>query len=123
MKKGKQLFQILLISMLSLVLAVTNIYSDKTLWIQAEELPELILYYDFDVSNSDSAEIRDVSGNGNTGYVKRLFGTVEGNYSIDNVNIYGKSAKALNLFGEETGTYLQLPEGILDNRNAVTISG
>ncbi len=124
MKKGKQLFQILLISMLSLVLAVTNIYSDKTLWIQAEELPEegLILYYDFDVSNSDSAEIRDVSGNGNTGYVKRLFGTVEGNYSIDNVNIYGKSAKALNLFGEETGTYLQLPEGILDNRNAVTIS-
>ena len=124
MKRGKQLFHILLVSVLSAALAVTVMISQRRLWIQAEEQPEdgLILYYNFDVQDSGSAEIRDISGNGNTGYVRRVSGTIEGNYSIDDVSIYGKSVKALSLLGEEAGTYLELPDGILDHRNAVTIS-
>ena len=91
---------------------------------QAAVEPEdgLILYYDFDLQNSYATEINDVSGNLNSGHLKRVSGSVEGSYSIDKVNIYGKQVKALTLPGGADGSYLQLPNGILNGKDAVTIS-
>lgn len=123
-KKRIQLFQILLLSVFSLILAINVVITVGTLYVQADELPdeELILYYDFNLQGDDPTEIKDVSGNGNTGYIRRLSGAVGGDYSIEDVSIYGKPWKALHLFGEESSNYLQLPEGVLDGRDAVTIS-
>mgnify|MGYP000158496501 CR=1 FL=1 len=83
----------------------------------------LILYYDFDMQNSYATEITDASGNGHTGTLKRAGGgSVEGTYKISTVNIYGNSVKALTLPGGEDGSYLQLPNAILNGNDAVTIS-
>lgn len=124
MKKKGQLFQKLLASILSLALVLTGVIPQGMSSVQAAEEKEdgLILYYDFDLQNSFSTEISDLSGNNNVGHLKRVGGTPEGNYTIDNANIYGRQVKALNLPGGENGTYLQLPDGVLKDCDAVTIS-
>lgn len=124
MRKRRQLFQKLLASILSLALVLTGAVPQGISSVQAAGEAEdgLILYYDFDLQNSFATEISDASGNGNAGQLKRIGGAPEGNYSIDEVSIYGKQVKALNLPGGEDGTYLQLPNGILKDSDAVTIS-
>lgn len=124
MRTKRQLFQKLLASILSLALVLTGVIPQGMSSVQAAEEKEdgLILYYDFDLQNSFSTVISDASGNNNAGQLKRIGGAPEGNYSIDDVNIYGKSVKALNLPGGEDGTYLQMPDGILKDCDAVTIS-
>lgn len=124
MRKKRQLFQKLLASILSLALVLTGVVPQGISSVQAAGEAEdgLILYYDFDLQNSFATEISDASGNGNAGQLKRIGGAPEGNYSIDDVSIYGKEVKALNLPGGEDGTYLQLPDGILKDSEAVTIS-
>lgn len=124
MKKRRQLFQKVLASILSLALVLTGAVPQGISSVQAAGEAEdgLILYYDFDLQNSFATEISDASGNGNAGQLKRIGGAPEGNYSIDDVSIYGKQVKALNLPGGEDGTYLQLPDGVLKDSDAVTIS-
>ena len=124
MRRGKQLIQKLLASILSLALVLTGVIPQGMSFVQAAGQTEdgLILYYDFDLQNSFATEINDVSGNLNSGHLKRVSGSVEGSYSIDNVNIYGKKVKALSLPGGADGSYLQLPKGILSDKDAVTIS-
>ncbi len=124
MRKKRQLFQKLLALILSLALVLTGAVPQGISSVQAAGEAEdgLILYYDFDLQNSFATEISDASGNGNAGQLKRIGGAPEGNYSIDNVSIYGKQVKALNLPGGEDGTYLQLPNGVLKDSDAVTIS-
>lgn len=124
MRRGKQFIQKLLASILSLALVLTGVIPQGMSFVQAAVQPEdgLILYYDFDLQNSYATEINDVSGNLNSGHLKRVSGSVEGSYSIDKVNIYGKQVKALTLPGGADGSYLQLPNGILEDKDAVTIS-
>ncbi len=125
MGKRRQLFQKLLAAFLSLALVLTGVIPQGMSTVQAEEEVKedgLILYYNFDLQNSFATEINDLSGNENAGHLKRVGGTPEGNYTIDNVNIYGKQVKALNLPGGDDGTYLQMPDGVLKDCDAVTIS-
>ena len=123
MGKGKQLFNKLLASILSLALMLTGVIPQGMSFVQAAGTEDgLILYYDFDLQNSFSTVINDVSGHENAGNMKRVTGAVEGNYSINDTNIYGKKVKALTLPGGEDGSYLQLPNGILNGSEAVTIS-
>lgn len=124
MRKRRQFFQKLLASILSLALVLTGMVPQGISSVQAagEKEDGLILYYDFDLQNSFATEISDASGNENAGQLKRIGGAPEGNYSIDEVSIYGKQVKALNLPGGDDGTYLQMPDGILKDCDAVTIS-
>ena len=89
MRRGKQLIQKLLASILSLALVLTGVIPQGMSFVQAAGQTEdgLILYYDFDLQNSFATEINDVSGNLNSGHLRRVSGSVEGSYSIDNVNI------------------------------------
>lgn len=124
MRKHKTLKQMLAL-VLSLVFVFTGLFPYGVTTVKADEAAEdgLILYYDFNLQNSFSTVISDVSGHQNAGQLKsNSGGSVEGTYTIDNVNIYGETKKALNLPGGESGPYLQLPDGILNGHEAVTIS-
>lgn len=124
MRKRRQLFNKLLASILSFALALTGIIPQGMSQVQAagETDDGLMLYYDFDLQNSFATEIPDASGNNNVGNIKRIGGSPEGNYQIIDTNIYGKKVKALSLPGGDDGTYLQMPNGILKDCDAVTIS-
>ena len=110
--------------MLSFVFVFTSLFPYGVVTAQAETTEDgLILYYDFNLQNSFSTMINDASGHENTGNLKRVGGaSVEGTYTIGDVNIYGKTVKALSLPGGADGSYLQLPAGILNGNDAVTIS-
>ena len=123
-RKRNKSFQKMIAYMLSFVFIFTSLFP-YGITAQAETVTEdgLILYYDFVLQNSYSTKISDASGNEHAGELKRVGGgSVEGNYSIIDTNIYGKSVKALSLPGGKDGSYLQLPDGILNGNEAVTIS-
>ena len=123
-RKRNKSFQKMIAYMLSFVFIFTSLFP-YGVTAQAETVTEdgLILYYDFVLQNSYSTKIPDASGNEHAGELKRVGGgSVEGNYSIIDTNIYGKSVKALSLPGGKDGSYLQLPDGILNGNEAVTIS-
>ena len=82
----------------------------------------LKLYYDFVLQNSFATEINDASGNMNSGQIARVNGKPEGNYEIHDVNLYGKEVKALKLPGGTDGTYLKLPDNVLNQSEDATIS-
>ena len=110
--------------LLAFVFVFTSVFPYGGVNVKADTTEDgLILYYDFDMQNSYATEITDASGNGHTGTLKRAGGgSVEGTYKISTVNIYGNSVKALTLPGGEDGSYLQLPNAILNGNDAVTIS-
>lgn len=110
--------------LLAFVFVFTSVFPYGGVNVKADTTENgLILYYDFDMQNSYATEITDASGNGHTGTLKRAGGgSVEGTYKISTVNIYGNSVKALTLPGGEDGSYLQLPNAILNGNDAVTIS-
>lgn len=110
--------------LLVLALVLTSVFPGGIRFVNAADAEDgLILYYDFVLQNSFATEIPDASGNQNVGALKSNgSGNVEGTYSINPVNIYGKTVKALKLTGGESGPYLQLPNGILYGNDAVTIS-
>lgn len=125
MRKRRQLFNKWLASFLSLALVLTGVIPQGMSQVQAagEKENGLILYYDFDIGENDRAtQVPDKSENGHVGNIKRVTGSPEGNYKIIDTNIYGKPVKALSLPGGEDGTYLQMPDGILKDCDAVTIS-
>ncbi|WP_138004243.1 LamG domain-containing protein, partial [Robinsoniella peoriensis] len=76
-----------------------------------------IVYYDF--QSYDSTIINDASGNGKAGVVRNYDA---GGFRIIDTNIYGKDIKALSLPGGSDGGYLELPVGLLDGEESVTIS-
>lgn len=76
-----------------------------------------IVYYDF--QSYDSTIINDASGNGKAGVVRNYDA---GGFQIIDTNIYGKDVKALSLPGGSDGGYLELPVGLLDGEESVTIS-
>ncbi len=107
--------------LLSLAMVLTGYLPGGVMKANAED--NLILYYNFNLQNSYATEIPDASGNQHVGSLKSNGGgSVEGTYSIDNVNIYGEEVKALHLTGGSSGPYLQMPDGILNGYDAVTIS-
>ncbi len=107
---------------LTLAVVFTGLFPFGVTNVSAAE-DDLILYYDFNLQNSYSTVITDASGHQNAGELKsNSGGKVEGTYTIDDVNIYGNTVKALNLPGGATGPYLQMPDGILADLDAVTIS-
>lgn len=124
MKRGKTFLKRGLAVVLSAAMVLTgNIsYNGNTAKAAGTE-DNLILYYDFNLQNSFSTVITDASGHQNAGELKSNgSGSVEGTYSIEEANIYGKTVKALKLTGGSEGPYLQMPDGILNGNNAVTIS-
>ncbi len=125
MRKKRQLFNKLLASFLSLALVLTGVIPQGMSQVEAagEKEDGLILYYDFDIGDNDRAtQVPDKSENGHVGNIKRVSGSPEGNYKIIDTNIYGKPVKALSLPGGADGTYLQMPDGVLKDCDAVTIS-
>lgn len=124
MEKKQTFFKRGLALVLSLAMVLTGLFPNGITTAKAAEAEDgLILYYDFNLQNSFSTVITDASGNQNAGELKSNGGgSVEGTYTIDNVNIYGQTVKALKLTGGSAGPYLQLPEGILNGNEAVTIS-
>lgn len=76
-----------------------------------------IVYYNF--KEYDSTIINDASGNGKAGVVRNYDA---GGFQVVDANIYGKEVKALSLPGGEDGGYLELPVGILEGQDSVTIS-
>lgn len=123
MKKGKTLLKRVMALVLSAAMVITGQISYDSSTAQAADSEDnLIVYYDFNLQNSFSTVITDASGNQNTGELKNDGGSVEGTYSIEDANIYGKTVKALRLTGGEAGPYLQMPDGILNGKDAVTIS-
>lgn len=108
--------------LLSLAMVLTGQIPGSAITADAAE-DGLILYYDFNLQNSFSTVITDASGHQNAGQLKSNgSGSVEGTYSIEKANIYGKEVKALKLTGGDSGPYLQMPDGILNESEAVTIS-
>lgn len=88
-----------------------------------QEKNGLVLYYDFSQTESLLTGILDMSGNDNTGFIKRVGGeSPKEKYKIVNADIYGTTVKALSLPGGADGTYLQLPSGFIDGKEAVTVS-
>ncbi len=123
MNKGKTFLKRGLAFVLSAAMVLTGQISYDGMTAKAAGTEDdLILYYDFNLQNSFSTVITDASGNQHAGELKRDGGSVEGTYSIDEANIYGKTVKALKLTGGDGGPYLQMPDGILDGNDAVTIS-
>ena len=125
MKKQQKAVNRLLAFALTLAMVLTGLFPSGVMTAKAATTAEegLILYYDFNLQNSYATEIPDASGNQKVGALKRVGGgSVEGTYSINDVNIYGKTVKALKLPGGADGSYLQLPDGILNGNEAVTIS-
>ncbi len=107
---------------LALALMVSSLPFTSIPLVHAEPEDGLILYYDFNLQNANSTIISDASGSQNSGELKNVNGKLEGAYSIEEVEIYGRPVHALHLAGGATGAYLQFPNGILYGNGAVTIS-
>ncbi len=120
MRKGKQLINRVLASLLVAALVLTGLYIPETTAQAAEN--GLIVYYDFVSQNDQAAQIPDASMHGNIAEIEAVSGSARGKYQIVDANIYGKKVKALDLTGGSDGAYLTLPEGILSRCDAVTIS-
>lgn len=108
--------------LLAAAFVITSIPAAALVSKAADPDADLMLYYDFVLQNSYATEIPDVSQNQNVGKLERVEGAVEGSYKISDANIYGKKVKALELPGGADGSYLRLPNNILDGKTAVTIS-
>lgn len=122
MKKEK-MFQRVLASILSLALVLTSISLQGFMTVQAEEIEnDLVVYYDFVSQNDQAAQIPDASHNGNIAEIDAVSGSARGKYTIVDANIYGRNVKALDLKGGDDGAFLLLPEGIISEYQAVTIS-
>ena len=122
-KREQAVLKRMIAVMLSFVFVFTGLFPNGVMAASENTQDGLILYYDFNLQNSFSTMINDASGHENTGNLKRVGGeSVEGTYSINDVNLYGTTVKALSLPGGEDGSYLQLPDGILADKEAVTIS-
>lgn len=120
MRKGKQLMNRVLSSLLAFALVLTGLYIPEMTAEAAED--GLIVYYDFVSQNDQAAQIPDASMHGNIAEIQAVSGSARGKYQIVDANIYGKKVKALDLTGGSDGAYLTLPEGILSKCDAVTIS-
>lgn len=82
-----------------------------------ESTRELYLHYDFD--NVSSTIIPDVSGGMRDGRINQDGG--EG-FQIIDAEIYGETKKALSLTGGDGGSFVELPNGLLEGVNEVTVS-
>lgn len=134
MRNKSKLGNRLLAALLSSALVLTGISSpgmaaqanEGEATVQAATEDGLILYYDFDPGdNSRATTVSDKTGNADhLATLKRGDEAVEGTYSFTDENIYGMNVKALNLntTNEESGPYLQLPDGIFDDCDSATIS-
>lgn len=120
MRKGKQLMNRVLASLLVAALVLTGLYIPEMTAQAAED--GLIVYYDFVSQNDQAAQIPDASMHGNIAEIEAVSGSARGKYKIVDANIYGKKVKALDLTGGSDGAYLVLPEGIISKCDAVTIS-
>lgn len=108
--------------LLAAAFVITSIPATALVSKAADINDDLILYYDFVLQNSYATEIPDASNHQNVGKLERVEGAVEGSYKISDVNLYGKTVKALELPGGDDGSYLRLPNNILKGKEAVTIS-
>ena len=110
--------------LLILVCLLTSLFPEHVTAKKTEqEKNGLVLYYDFSQTESLLTGVLDMSGNDNTGFIKRVGGeSPKEKYKIVNADIYGKTVRALSLPGGADGTYLQLPSGCIDGKKAVTIS-
>ncbi len=121
--KREKMFQRVLASILSLALVLTSISLQGFMTVQAAETEEgLLVHYDFVSQNDQAAQIPDASGNNNIAEIEAVSGSARGKYTIVDANIYGRAVKALDLKGGEDGAFLILPEGILSECDAVTVS-
>lgn len=77
----------------------------------------LQLHLDF--SGVSSTIVPDVSGKGYTGVIRKYDG---GGALILEEDIYGRPFKTILFPGGEDGGYLELPRGILENKEGITIS-
>ncbi len=76
-----------------------------------------LVYYNF--QDYSSTIIEDASGNGKAAVMENYDA---GGFRIVDANIYGKEVKALSLPGGADGGYLEMPVGILDGQDAITIN-
>lgn len=92
------------------------VYADET---NAPE-KKLVLHYDFDSLKSGTI-VNDISGNGMAGVVRPTGSEVK----TESVSIFGKEYTAFVMNGgqpDETHTYVEMPQGILNGLEDVTIS-
>ena len=77
----------------------------------------LILLYDF--SGVSSTIVPDLTGSGSAGVIR---GADRGGAHLGRESVFGRSCPVLTLSGGNRGGYLQLPDGILNNKNGFSIS-
>ena len=77
----------------------------------------LILLYDF--SGVSSTIVPDLTGGGSAGVIR---GADRGGAHLGRESVFGRSCPVLTLSGGSRGGYLQLPDGILNNKNGFSIS-
>lgn len=92
------------------------VYADET------DVPEkkLVLHYDFESLKSGTI-VNDISGNGMAGVVRPTGSEVK----TESVSIFGEDYTAFVMNGgqpDETHTYVEMPQGILNGLEDVTIS-
>lgn len=90
--------------LLILVCLLTSLFPERVTAKKTEqEKNGLVLYYDFSQTESLLTGVLDMSGNDNTGFIKRVGGeSPKEKYKIVNADIYGKTVKALSLPGVQT---------------------
>lgn len=80
-------------------------------------MQDLILHYDF--ASVSSTIVPDVTLSGSTGVIR---GADRGGAFMENASVFGRQGQILTLTGGKNGGFLQLPDGILNNTDGITIS-
>lgn len=76
-----------------------------------------VLHYDF--AGVSSTIVPDISGSGSAGVIR---GHDRGGAYLKQDIVFGQPHTVLQLTGGQNGGYLQLPDGILNNGNGITVS-
>lgn len=89
----------------------------------ARKEDSLIVYYDFSQEENALEGILDMSGHGHTGVLKCVGEEkLSDKYKIEEIDLYGQKIHGLSMSGGAEGAYLQLPSGVIDGYDTLTVS-
>lgn len=83
----------------------------------SQAAPAMLAHYDF--AGVSSTIVPDRTGNGFSGVLR---GCDRGGALMDESSVFGRTLPVLRLTGNENGGYLQLPDGILNGADGITVS-
>ena len=84
---------------------------------QSQAAPAMLAHYDF--AGVSSTIVPDQTGNGFSGVLR---GCDRGGALMDESSVFGRTLPVLRLTGNENGGHLQLPDGILNGADGITVS-